>query len=486
MAQIFISYRRKNWPFTQPLVKDLRARLEAKVYIDLDSIDNVEFERSILPNLRQSDVVLLIVSEHTFDAARIHRDDDWVRREIREAMSHNIPIILVSVEGLLPSSDLPKELQALGRYQAVKFYPEVYDACLNRLVEFVAKAIPAIKVRETLPPVTQTQPVPRPKPGPELSFMSMLLGIGSVSILAAVLFFIVQSMTQTIITPLFEPTRAVLVDPDRPTATITKAASDTPSAPTPNATELEQTIEADMGQIQVEATQTWAGFQTSTATLWTPVPTIDVRATAEVRLAQTITQTWIEGWTNTPTLSPTLNATQIIETLEAIGVTRNDDWTPVEREVDGVVMVLVPAGCFMMGSTIGDSDERPVHETCIEKPFWLDKTEVTQAQFAANGGMKANSNAFNGDNRPVEQITWFEAEAYCREQRGGRLPTEAEWEFAARGPDGLVYPWGYEFIAENVVYSQNSNRQTAEVGSRPGGESWVGALDLSGNVWEWV
>ena len=82
-------------------------------------------------------------------------------------------------------------------------------------------------------------------------------------------------------------------------------------------------------------------------------------------------------------------------------------------------------------------------------------------------------------------MDWFEAVAHC-ESRAGRLPTEAEWEYGARGPDGLVYPWGNDFEGNNTVYSSNSGGQTAPVGSKPGGVSWVGTHDLSGNVWEWV
>ena len=187
----------------------------------------------------------------------------------------------------------------------------------------------------------------------------------------------------------------------------------------------------------------------------------------------------------------------------------NAEWTPVMQKFDGVEMVLVPAGCFMMGSTEEEIDsafeicksasavceyeygrdwfesESPRHEICFDEPFWIDLYEVTNAQFRAFGGQAEEESHWTDDNRPREEITWFEAVAFC-ELRGARLPTEAEWEYAARGPDGLVYPWGNDFVADNVVYEDNAFGQTAEVGSRPGGASWVGALDMSGNVQEWV
>ncbi|MBC6935116.1 MAG: TIR domain-containing protein [Chloroflexi bacterium] len=123
--------------------------------------------------------------------------------------------------------------------------------------------------------------------------------------------------------------------------------------------------------------------------------------------------------TNTPV--PTLSPEQLAALTP---VTRNADWTPVERDFDGVTMVLVPAGCFMMGSNNYDN-EKPVHEQCFDAPFWIDKYEVTQGQFSRLGGSKVIPNAFTGDNRPVENITWFEARDFC-ELRGMRLPTEAE------------------------------------------------------------
>lgn len=180
------------------------------------------------------------------------------------------------------------------------------------------------------------------------------------------------------------------------------------------------------------------------------------------------------------TVAPTLTAAATQGLL-----TRSAGWTPVERSFGGIPMVQVPAGCFLMGAEMGNSDESPVHFICFSELFWMDKFEVRQAQFNALDGVAASSFAFEGDNRPVEQITWFEARDYCV-RRGGRLPTEAEWEYAARGPDTLVYPWGSAFDPQRAVFAGSSGGQTADVGTKPDGASWVGALDMSGNVREWT
>ena len=154
----------------------------------------------------------------------------------------------------------------------------------------------------------------------------------------------------------------------------------------------------------------------------------------------------------------------------------NTDWQPFWWTFDGVEMVLVPAGCFKMGSDSGYDAEQPVHQVCFGEPFWMDRTEVTNLQYGSAGN-------FTGDNRARNSLTWAEAWDYCI-SRGGRLPTEAEWEYAARGPDGWIYPWGMSFVADNAVW--NAERSATTVGSKPGGASWVGALDMAGNLGEWV
>ena len=131
-----------------------------------------------------------------------------------------------------------------------------------------------------------------------------------------------------------------------------------------------------------------------------------------------------------------------------------------------------------MGNEDGRRDERPETEICFERPYWIDRYEVTNAQYGSEGH-------FPGENFPRENLLWSEARDFCA-ARGARLPTEAEWEYAARGPDSLIYPWGDELIEDNLVFDRNTGANTAEVGSKPGGVSWVGAFDLSGNVFEWV
>lgn len=165
----------------------------------------------------------------------------------------------------------------------------------------------------------------------------------------------------------------------------------------------------------------------------------------------------------------------------------NADWTPVIETFDGVAMALVPPGCLIMGQEDGAPNEMPVNEVCFETAFWIDMTEVTHEQFAQFGGVAGRAAAFDmvGVDLPRERVTWFEARDLCS-LRGGRLPSEAEWEYAARGIDGLRYPWGDTFMADTAVVSLGPGNHPEPVGMRPTGASWVGAEDLAGNVWEWT
>ncbi len=315
---------------------------------------------------------------------------------------------------------------------------------------------------------------------------------------------------------------------------------------------------AQPGQPVLPETQAWLDYlgtvqhlptNTPPPTI-TQTPSITPNATGTYTAAQTrIAQTVMAGWTDTPAPSNTPRPTDTLQPTATTPATpttpdplqtaleraqnfsgSNDDWEPFVQDFDGVEMVLVPEGCFEMGSTeeqvqaafeqcqaeydncdrVWFEAEYPQHTVCFEEPFWIDRYEVTNAQFAAFLNAMGNQSeggatwlyADDEDVRihqrdgtwvaddgygehPAIDLSWYGASAYC-EWRDARLPTEAEWEYAARGPDALEYPWGDEFNGDYVVRSGNSDGETAPVGSRPAGVSWVGAQDLSGNVWEWV
>ncbi len=200
---------------------------------------------------------------------------------------------------------------------------------------------------------------------------------------------------------------------------------------------------------------------------------------------------------------------------------------------DGMTLVFVPAGSFQMGSDSGYSDESPVHKVTLDA-FWIDQTEVTNAMFQkfvkamnyqtdaekSGSGEVFNTSSKNWedtkgadwqhphgpssnikglDDYPVVQVSWNDARAYCK-WAGERLPTEAEWEKAARGTDARTYPWGNQDPAGNLLNFADKHLNiswadakvddgylyVSPVGHYPAGASPYGALDMAGNVWDWV
>lgn len=160
---------------------------------------------------------------------------------------------------------------------------------------------------------------------------------------------------------------------------------------------------------------------------------------------------------------------------------------------DGMVMVYVPAGVLTMGSDdfSSDADERPAHPVYLDA-YWLDRTEVTNAMYASCVAAQIcervahpPTNADEKSNHPVQGVTWPNAVAYCT-WAGRRLPTEAEWEKAARGTDGRIYPWGNAQPSFELGNFNKERDGTQPVGSYLAGASPYGALDMAGNVYEWV
>ena len=151
-------------------------------------------------------------------------------------------------------------------------------------------------------------------------------------------------------------------------------------------------------------------------------------------------------------------------------------------------MVQIQAGCFMMGSNENniyedDDDstrEKPAHNVCLDE-FYLDQFEVTQSKWDAV--MNFNRSVFHNPEQPITHIKWKEASKYCK-KIGRRLPSEAEWEYAARAGSQTRFPWGNEIDDDYLWYAGNSPREPANVGQKKP-NAW-GLYDMVGGVWEWV
>ncbi len=232
-------------------------------------------------------------------------------------------------------------------------------------------------------------------------------------------------------------------------------------------------------------------------------------------IRMTATQQWIEGGLTLtrsaqnerrtatqaalPTLTPTPTSTKIpasptplpteIPTLKA----GSSQISPV----DGMTMLFVPSGSFKMGYEGGDAQNKPVHEVFLDS-FWIDQTEISLSMYSlcVSAGKctepiaknSTNVRTYYGDpdfnNFPVINVSWFQAKDYC-EWAGRQLPTEAQWEKAARGDDGRLYPWGDKLIDDLGNFTPMANGYRP-VGSYPGGASPYGILQMSGNAYEWV
>ena len=226
-------------------------------------------------------------------------------------------------------------------------------------------------------------------------------------------------------------------------------------------------------------------------------------ATATVTVAATVTNPPAPTVTATPTTTSIPSPTPIAIVTQV-------------AEKDSMALVYIPAGEFKMGSSRADDpetfeEELPQHIVYLDE-YWIDQTEVTNAQYAMcvadNGACTppkdnislTRSSYYDNPvygNYPVIYVSWSQADAYCT-WAGRHLPTEAEWEKAARGPEGPIYPWGNTFDGTMLNYCDvncfnpwkgpfdDGYTETSPVGDYPEGASVYGALDMTGNVYEWV
>ena len=446
MSGIFISYSRKDEAFARRLATSLE-EMGSEVWIDVDDIPSGQkWSTAIQQGLDSAEIMLVILSPDSM--ASVNVEDEW-----QYFIDHKKPVIPI----LLREAKIHFQL---NRIQWVDFLNQPYERALNDLhqelsqkgadirrpADVTAVSYSRSDVQRYAESVAEEVKVEKPAQAKSSSLpMQLIVGVGIGALAAIAVMFVVLS-----------------------------SGNDNPNLEV----EASETVVAE----NVQATAT--GEPTAT-----DEPTNAPTATDEP----------------TATIAPTNTPTEVPFVLEV--VLSNLDWDVIERNINGVDMVLVPPGTFTLGATdaqlrtnrsacelvlndcSGLNDEQPLATITIEQGFWIDKTEVTNETY--NG---------TGDDLPKVNVNAQEAAAHCS-GRDARLPTEVEWEYAASGPDDWNYPWGNTWDTSvnranvcdsNCAENWRDNRVDdgyaglAPVGSYPDGASWVGALDMAGNVWEYT
>jgi formylglycine-generating enzyme required for sulfatase activity len=333
-----------------------------------------------------------------------------------------------------------------------------------------------------------------PSPTPTLTPSETLVSIDSQQNIVLTLTSVVAALTQVALDAqasgggqvIIEAT-ATLPEPTftpEPTATLPEPTAT--ATPPPSATE---TATSTLEPATLTSTPTETPSLTPTQTF---TPTVTPTVTESTTSTPTETATLTPSPTETATLMPMFTPTESAQFLP-VGYD-NRRWNQISQVTErNISVVFVPAGCYLAADVRGN-----VEETCIQD-FWIGQYEVTNAQYAAcvaagtctpPSSSASRTRLSYYDNPafadfPVINVSWEQAITFAT-WIGGRLPEETEWRYAAQGPAGYVFPWGNNEPSPSLLNYNDLLGDSARVGLFPAGASWVGALDMAGNVWEWV
>ena len=513
MARIFISYAHHDKEFTDSFVTAVREfyrRQNVAVWYDEDLRGGDHWWREIMRQLFRTDIFIYLMSMQALNSP-------YCQAEFREAYRLRKQIITVQVDEQIKIDDpLLSAIQYVDLSRGIEDGRQIgkFFSALNEQLGRVppVRLLPPRSWKRTLQPpnpdksanatVGNERVLRQPMDiNTRLAYIQTIFaGIGIVLTMIGLVFAYIA------IIPIIQNWRSQTPIPPTIGGLLTAVPTPVPSTQPPPDVSFVLSPTATPADINdlLQLTLTSEFEQTATAnapTVWASATQAEIarqlnatetevaRQTAlQQQLNDSATAFWLSQTPPTPTPTPTATLTaleQAIERARTFTGTRNADWQPFSYVfADGVERVLVPVGCFRMGSNNGENDEQPVHEQCVTEPFWLDKYEVTNALYGPVGCSDWSSEA----DQPRNCVDWLDAQAFC-EARGGTLPSEMQWEYAARGVESWVYPWGNDYDAERVIGADDptyGSRQTAPVGSRPDGASWVGAMDISGNLWEWI
>ncbi|HLO16956.1 MAG TPA: SUMF1/EgtB/PvdO family nonheme iron enzyme [Anaerolineales bacterium] len=508
---VFISYRRTD-VYTALAVYENLKNQSYDVFFDYRSISSGDFEQIIISNIRARAHFLLILTPTALD--RCSEPGDWLRREIEIAIDEKrniVPLFFKEFRFGDPSvtEKLTGKLKNLSRYNGLNIHEDYFDEAMHRLrTQYLS-----IPLDTVLHPVsTEVQKVVREE---QVAADKALEKIEDVKELvkqpeekAELEKLESQAIQYELIGDLWNALQAYYKirrrDPLYPRVDIKIKELEREQSPKPVPLPRSSTITwrllgAAVGGLLIIGLLIWGASNllgNSPTVTAEPTGTLQISTTFTSRPSTTITSALVQ--TDTPS-----------ET--SVAVTSTLEINSTETGKDGMTLVYVPAGEFIMGSDTGDDDEKPPHPVYLDA-YWIDQTEVTNAMYAKcvnNGGcnppISTNSytrgsyyNNAEFDKYPVIFVDGNMAKAYC-EWVSRRLPTEAEWEKAARGESAFVYPWGNDFDESRVNFcdkncpyeradksSDDGFADTAPVGSYTNGASPYGALDMAGNVWEWV
>jgi formylglycine-generating enzyme required for sulfatase activity len=434
---VFISYRRKDISWALAVYQDLTHQ-GYDVFFDYTNIPSGDFEQIIITNIKARAHFVLILTPTTLD--RCSEPGDWLRREVETAIDEKRNIIPLFFNGFNFGDDkvsekLTGKLKDISRYNGMNVHQDYFPEAMARL---------------------------------RTRFLNVPLS--------------------AVLHPVSAEVQEVVLEEQR---AANKAAEEARA----RARKKKQKEFFDGISKLISSKNRRFGLSIIILTallFWGISAFLKNQPFVNPQEQNTATAT-APVLTKTPTKAPptATNTPQPTFTpTPGIGSTK-------VSEKDGMVMVFVPAGEFTMGSDT-DSDEQLIHQVNLDA-FWIDQTEVTNAMYAKcvdDGGCTpppssrsyARDSYYGNsefDDYPVIYVDWNKAKAYC-EWVGRRLPTEAEWEKAARGTDGLPYPWGNTSPNNTLLNYGGIVGDTTEVGRYPAGASPYGAYDMAGNVWEWV
>ena len=489
MPRIFLSYRREDTsgyalPVYDRLVKQFG---HTRVFKDIDAIEpGLNFLEEIERAVSSCDVFIALIGRNWLAATdtngqrRLDDQNDIVRIEIQTALDRNIRVIPVLVGGAtMPDSEaLPEDLQGLAQRQAIDISDKRFQVDMDALIT-------SLKGKDSTKSLTGR--------------WGLVAGI--LSALAVVVFFLTfEPNPKNQKTAKIAETKTLAVDAQEEALTQKLAALSGQIAQQQKELEgLKQRGEeksAERARVQAELESAKAKASEITGLR---------KELAELRNYKLHSQRAAEARRGSELAATSLKKGQ--REVKTVAVQKKRNATPISSNQpekiiigkDGAPMVLIPAGSFWMGShaNVGEPDEHPSRIIGLDS-YYIDTYEVTTSRYgqfikATNQSPPSyweQVNLSRDGNKPVIGTSWQDAKVYCQ-WAGKRLPTEAEWEKAARGSDMRKFPWGNDEPDGNRANfkrppSDNFYHQLKPIGSYEQGKSPYGVYDMAGNVWEWV